>query len=101
MPRLVGFSRFAALLEEQISEKISRRSPGAFCSKRRPVLARLGRAQASQRRGSGHNHRDVCRDAEGRGDSGPGRLDVRVHAVQAEREGRTEPPHREHAEPAP
>ena len=25
MPRLVGFSRFAALLEEQISEKISRR----------------------------------------------------------------------------
>jgi hypothetical protein len=25
MPRLVGFSRFAALLEEQIGEKISRR----------------------------------------------------------------------------
>ena len=25
MPKLVGFSRFAALLEEQISEKISRR----------------------------------------------------------------------------
>jgi hypothetical protein len=25
MPRLVGFSRFSALLEEQISEKISRR----------------------------------------------------------------------------
>jgi quercetin dioxygenase-like cupin family protein len=25
MPRLVGFSRFAAVLEEQISEKISRR----------------------------------------------------------------------------
>jgi hypothetical protein len=25
MPRLVGFSRSAALLEEQISEKISRR----------------------------------------------------------------------------
>ena len=25
MPRLVGFSRFAALLEEQISEKIRRR----------------------------------------------------------------------------
>ena len=25
MPRLVGFSRFAVLLEEQISEKISRR----------------------------------------------------------------------------
>jgi hypothetical protein len=25
MPRLVGFSRFADLLEEQISEKISRR----------------------------------------------------------------------------
>jgi hypothetical protein len=25
MPRLVGFSRFAALLEERISEKISRR----------------------------------------------------------------------------
>ncbi len=25
MPRLVGFSRFAALLEEQISDKISRR----------------------------------------------------------------------------
>jgi len=25
MPKLVGFSRFAALLEEQISDKISRR----------------------------------------------------------------------------
>jgi len=25
MPRLVGFSRFASLLEEQIGEKISRR----------------------------------------------------------------------------
>jgi hypothetical protein len=25
MPRLVGFSRFAALLDEQISEKIDRR----------------------------------------------------------------------------
>ena len=25
MPKLIGFSRFAALVEEQISEKISRR----------------------------------------------------------------------------
>ena len=33
MPKLVGFSRFAALLEEQISDKISRRILSGACRK--------------------------------------------------------------------
>ena len=50
MPKLVGFSRFAALLEEQISEKVSRRilsgDQGMISRSRR----RIGRRDLARRR---------------------------------------------------